>query len=83
MTGREASLVAVCLVATVGLTYIVSRPHQKQQPRVYVGDRTYAHSEWIRDFQTACPHTAFVTDEKVSDYDIRVIWYTNEQLWGL
>jgi hypothetical protein len=66
MSYRTILAGTTCLLAAFSLGIGVATVHKKgKQPRIYVGDSRYAHSDWIKDFRAACPHMALVADEKV------------------
>jgi hypothetical protein len=77
---RVLTLAGITALLVVGWTYVPPRSHQrKQQPRIYVGDLVgNDYSEWIKDFRMACPHMAFVQDEKAADYTIKALWVPSQ-----
>jgi hypothetical protein len=81
MTPKWTLAFPMCAILALGLAYTLTRPHGRKQPRVYVGDGKYGHWDWANNFRGACPHMAFVTDEKVADYSIQAVWSPSRTKW--
>jgi hypothetical protein len=78
---KEAFLSTICLIVAVVSTYFFARLHHREQPRIFVHQGKYAHSEWIKDFRAACPHMAFVKSEEAADYIIEAFWAAPRGRW--